>query len=420
MDLAAIDHDIAAAFVDGRRDPFSVDWTEHRHVAGRRAIRDLEAESPGALRDGLLAAIAWLTVLRVSQPASQKLDEARKKARVTVHLEHDVDVGWRELVSGMLAARSAGEARAHFVAWPTLADALRGLENALREARREAFHQLGIEDVAERFLGIERAHLASIARELLARTEELARERTHSSDTWPLDLDVRLARGAKDGWPARLTWRSSLSLLPGLDVRADLGTQSLPPECPRAFGAASFARAFEAIGVAFRRASSPPSVPFVQREPPLHVDAWRTGHVFAAVLGEPAFHVRVLGLAQGRARDQARTMSTAFLVHARMMALRVASSERGADVEALTALAFGEPLAASMRGVWPSCSDDDLARFVALLTVTERIDALRNREGDDWFRNPRAFATLRDLVQAPVESKPDTAQVIQRFEELLG
>jgi hypothetical protein len=163
-------------------------------------------------------------------------------------------------------------------------------------------------------------------------------------------------------------------------------------------------------------------VAFVMREPPLFADVHRTGYLFACVLCEPVFHTRVLELEAGRARDQARLLRTALLLEARTIALRVAAQGPRADFEALTAQAFGAPLPAAFRGVWPASSDEDLPRFVALVTVTERIAALRDREGDDWFRNPRAFASLRDLVQTPVETKVHDggARLAARFEELLG
>jgi hypothetical protein len=156
------------------------------------------------------------------------------------------------------------------------------------------------------------------------------------------------------------------------------------------------------------------------RESPLDPAPARTAIVFASALGEPALHARVLGLSRGRAADQSRALRVAFLLAVRFDALRVAI-RKGGDFDALTAHALGAPLPASIEGAWPAPRDEDLARFLAELTVLDRIDTLREREGDDWFRNPRAFATLRDLARAPAPLAEDAAaRLARRFEEVVA
>ena len=423
MDLERLDRDVAAAVADSH-DEATIDWEVHRHVAGQRTLRALENESASPLRDALVASVTFLTALRVSHPAAKRALEARTHARVVVR---DVEVDWQTIVHGMLAARSRDEAKVYFDAWPKLADALQGNAAAAQEIRQEAFRRLGIDDVPQHFLGVAHRDLVSSAEQLLASTTDLARactERPSGDPRWPLDLDLRLGRQATQGaWPSRLTWRTAAALLPGLlsaeGAHTDVGPRVAATVCPRAYGAVSFARALFAIGTAFRHAMSPASTPFVIRQPPLFSDGHRTGYLFAAIVGEPAFQRRVLQLAAGPARDQARTLRVAFLLHARALAVRVALGKRGADFEALTDAAFGAPLPKPFRQVWPVASDEDAARFVALLTVTERIDALRDREGDDWFRNPRAFAVLGDLVQTAVKSPALGIALGKRFEELL-
>ncbi len=423
MDLARLDRDVAAAVAEWRDDPASIDWDAHRHVSGQRTLRALEALSPTPLRDALLASVTYLTALRVSQPALKHAVEARTKARVLVR---DV-VDWRGLVNGMLAAQFRDEAQVYFDAWPTLAALLQGAARSVQEIRQEAFHRLGIDDVALHYLGVSRRDLVSNAARFITATTDLARactERPPGEPHWPLDLNIRLAREAKNGaWPSRLTWRTAAALLPGLlsghGVRTNLVSQVAASECPHAHGAASFARALSEIGAAFRRSVSPASVPFTERQPPLFPGAYRTGFLFASIVGEPAFHSRVLELAAGPARDQARMLRVAFLLHARTMAVQIAIGEPTADFEALTDAVFGAPLPSAFHRVWPTSSDEDVARFVALLTVYALEDALRDREGDDWFRNPRAFGTLADLACAPMKPNVDGLAFARRFEELL-
>ncbi len=194
----------------------------------------------------------------------------------------------------------------------------------------------------------------------------------------------------------------------GLELRA-----TIKNEPPKALGASSFARALASIGEVFHHGTRQKSEPFSMREPPLDPRPIRAGFVLASALGERVFHARVLGLSSGRAVDQARAVVASFLLAARTDAFRVA--QLGGDVGDLSDRVFG----AALR--WPPPRDEDFPRFVAWLASLDVIDALRNREGDDWFRNPRAFATLRDMSGAPA-SMPDgsVTRLARRFESLLG
>lgn len=415
MDLLRADRDVAAAVADVRRYGADVDWESHRHVAGRAALAEIDAESASPLRDALALHVAWLTVLRVSQPAERRLVAALAREAAVVRLERDVRLDLRGVVRGMLAAKTAGEARAHFAALPECGPIVQEPARTLREVRAEALRRLAIEDVSERFVGVASRALAAAAVRFLEATANLARETARSHEGFPLDLDVRLARAARDGWPARVTWRSVASLVPGLDARA-----TMPGDPPRALGATSFARALERIGAELRRTPESSATPFALRDTPLAPSAPRAGLVLASVAAEPAFHARVLGVSAGRARDQARSLSAAFLLDARFAAMRVAL-RRDNDFEALTALALGVPLARTLEGAWPILRDDDATRFFALLGVLDVTDALREREGEDWFRNPRAIETLRELWLAPIGlAEGAVDRLARRFEEVLA
>ncbi len=416
IDLARLDRDVATAAAALRDAPGEIDWEDHRHVSGQRALGELASESPSLLRDALASWVAWLTAARISQPMVQRAITARAASQAIVRVETDVRRDLDAVIAGMIGAKNGADARAYFGALPEATDALREPERSVRDVREEAFRRLGIDDVGTRFMGVLRSDLAEAARELLMRTSDVARSAVRAADPpWPIDLDARLAHHASEGWPSRLSWRNVASLMPGLRLR---GAPAGEP--PIVVGAASFVRALVAIAEMVQR-SWLPSAPFVVREPPLNASPHRTAFVVAAALGEPAFHARILGLSTGRARDQSRELRVAFLLDAQLAAFRVAASARGADIESLGALAFGAPLDARTTGVWPSSSDDDLARFHALLGAHDVIDALRSREGDDWFRNPRAWDTLRDLALAPPNDTPviDRARSLaKRFEEV--
>ena len=412
MDPARIDRDIETAALTP---PLEIDWEDYRHVSGRTALQELAEESPSALRDARMAWVTWLTATRISQPAVRGLFEARAREKTPVHLRREVEMTEPEIVRALVAAQSPGEARSLYEAWPEVAGRLAGDERRVRDVRREAFHRLGIDDVSQRLLGLPERDVTTAAERFLSSSRDLLRACVPDEPEWPLALDVRLARAATEGWPAHLTWRTAAELLPGLTLARNL------PEPPRALGGASFARALATLGATFRRACEERSVPFVLREPPLFVDAHRTGQLFAALAQEPAFHARILGLMPGRAKDQAHILRVALFLGARTLALRVALASPGADVEALSALALGAPLPRGLRDVFPRVQEDDAAELVALLTMLGRYDALRAREGDDWFRNPKAFSTLRDMVQEPIKvDKLDPAPLVRRFEEQLG
>jgi len=412
MELERADRDVAAAVADLRALGSRVDWDAHRHVSGQRGLREIEEQSASPLRDAVAAWIAWLTAVRVSQPAEQRLHAALADARAVVRLERDQQVDLRGIIDGLLAARTPGEARAWIAALPDVAAKMEEPERTLRETRAEAFRRLGIDDPSARFVGASRSDLVSAARELIASTDDLAHEITSRGEPWPIDMPWRLGRGAKEGWPSRLTWRTAAALVPGLEPKTMPGA-AMKGEPPRALGAASFARALWAIGESFHHSTRPKTEPFSIREPPLDPRPSRAGFVLASALGERALHARVLGLSGGRAADQARATVASFLLAMRTDAFRVA--QRGGDADDLSDRVFGAALG------WPPARDEDFPRLVAWLASLEVIDALREREGDDWFRNPRAFATLRDMSGAPA-SVPEgsVARLARRFEALLG
>ncbi|HEY1959856.1 MAG TPA: hypothetical protein VGH28_29815, partial [Polyangiaceae bacterium] len=256
MDLLRADRDVAAAVADLRRG--AIDWDAYRHVAGQRGLREIRDQPESPLQGALVSWVTWLTAERVVEPARERLAAARAEPSAVVRLERDARLSLDAIRAGLLASRSPGEARAHFTALPEAAAVAREPARTHREVRAEAFHRLGVEDVATRFLGSSTADLARRAREFLRATADLARESARSRDGWPLDLDVRLARGALDGWPSRLTWRTVAALLPGLAMR-----KTTPSDPPRALGAASFARALEAVGAVFHRSHARESTPFV-------------------------------------------------------------------------------------------------------------------------------------------------------------
>ena len=137
----------------------------------------------------------------------------------------------------------------------------------------------------------------------------------------------------------------------------------------------------------------------------------RLSALFAAATLEPAFHRRALGLSSGQAGDQARRLGRCALLTVRLAAGRLLLGEPGADYEEISAEVFGEPLPAELAGVWPRATERSGADWLALVTAAARYGELREREGDDWFRSPRAFATLRERFGAADEKAPEPHEV---------
>ncbi|HSQ64113.1 MAG TPA: hypothetical protein VLM85_12895 [Polyangiaceae bacterium] len=414
MDLLAVDRAVAAAFAAHRRAGEDTGWEAHRSVSGQRTLRELAAFAPSEIDKPFAAALARhvvrLTVLRVSQDAERRVGATLKDARAVVRLERAESLPYADVWKGLLAARSPGEARAYFAALADFGPALAEPLRELRQTREEIQRRLGVEDASSYFVGVPHATLVDSARAWLAASRDLARDVTRpraDEERWPLDLDLRLARHAALGWPARLSWRSVSELLAGLPSKPPLALGKAPDPV----GAASFVRALSHVGAAFRRAAAPGGLPFALREPPVFVDATRTGALFAAATLEPAFHRRALGLSPGQASDQARSLARSALLSARLAASRVVLGEPGADHEEISAELFGAPLPASLAGVWPRATERSDADWLALVTAAARYGELREREGDDWFRSPRAFQTLRERFGAADEKAPEPREV---------
>lgn len=242
-------------------------------------------------------------------------------------------------------------------------------------------------------------------------------------------LHAAVARGAGHGWPSRLSHR-------WLDETFGVGTMRLElnlPPLPEAVGAASFGRALSMFGFAFRLATASRSMPFAIAREPGFVGAHRLAFVFGALVVDPAFHVRMLGVGERIALAQARLLTGTALLEARLHAARVLLGDDQTPAtrelfEEVSTRLFGSPLDPKLRGAWPRARDDEPARWVALLEAGPLRESLRQRFDVDWFRNPRAWADLRAQGAVPSREPIDDSVVgdsgvvalAQTFERALG
>jgi hypothetical protein len=257
-----------------------------------------------------------------------------------------------------------------------------------------------------------RAHRARTSRDGLAPV-----------DTWRASI-ARETRGAD--WPARLTGEWIARCFSGLTDKKAQGFSR-----PSPIGAGSFLRAVASYGEALHRQESLRYAPLVLAHDAQFVDAHRTGALFALALTGTPFLVRELGTSRGSAQDTSRalTISLLFSARSRALAMLVATegvSERVTEIDAAT----GGPYA-RLGFLSPRPTDDEPARWLALLTSLEAHDRLVGAFDEDWYRNPRAARAFASRFALPAlattlldPEAPDLDRVVEtvakRFERILG
>jgi len=232
-------------------------------------------------------------------------------------------------------------------------------------------------------------------------------------------LGTLLAESAQEGWPARLSERTTLDLLG--DKAWIHGLRLRPFRVPEARGASSFLLALTQAGRAISDAASAARSPFV-----LATDVFDLRrHTLGALLGllplSPTFASRRLGLGPGRVREQQRTLAQAALADLRVGAFRVllrdlltGSARRlRSELPELSDGALGFELPPEVAGAFIRVSPRDSQRFAGALLAARRHESLVQAHDEDWFRNPRAIAELRAELGEPAPDLPDTETLAQ-------
>jgi hypothetical protein len=225
-------------------------------------------------------------------------------------------------------------------------------------------------------------------------------------------LCTLLAESASEGWPARLSARSTLDLLG--DAVWTHGLALRPFAVPEARGASSFLLALGEAGRAISDAASALRSPFV-----LSTDVFDLRrHAFGALLSmlplSATFASRRLGLGPSRVRDQQRVLARAMLAELRVAAFRVllrglllgSASRLCSDLPEVSDGALGFELPLDVAGVFIRVRPRDSQRFAGALLAATRYDSLVQTHDEDWFRNPRAVAELRAELGEPAPGLP--------------
>ena len=221
-------------------------------------------------------------------------------------------------------------------------------------------------------------------------------------------IGTLLAESAAEGWPARLSQRTTLDLLG--DPAWLHGLRLRPFAVPEARGAGSFLLALSHAGRALSDAASAQRSPFVLGTDVFDLQRNTVGALLGGLPLSPAFATRHLGLGPARVRDQQRTLARAVLADLHVAAFRVRLRElltRGqkalrSELPELSFHALGFELPESACGVFIRVRPRDSQRFVGALLAASRHETLLQTHDEDWFRNPRAIAELRAELSEPV------------------
>ncbi|HEY0467104.1 MAG TPA: hypothetical protein VGC79_23045 [Polyangiaceae bacterium] len=220
-------------------------------------------------------------------------------------------------------------------------------------------------------------------------------------------LSALLAETAQEGWPARLSQRTTLDLLG--DPAFFHGLRLRPFALPEARGAGSFLLALSHAGRALSDAASALRSPFVLGTDVFDLQRNTVGSLLGTLPLSPAFATRRLGLAPSRVRDQQRALARAVLADLRVSAFRVllrellsgGQSQLRSELPELSDSALGFELPASVAGVFIRVRPRDNQRFAGALLAASRHETLVRTHDEDWFRNPRAIAELRAELGEP-------------------
>jgi hypothetical protein len=376
----------------------------HREISTRSTFEQVCALPEGApakreLRDW----VAALTIERVTHEDRVELERAMRTECHTIAPLGDRAWSLRALsleavLTGIDARRDrilsdlvdiAGDASSRATWWLARRHAAAGQLGlaSLQAVEAPLAAELSIEQVVET---------------VLRSTDGQAGDALAGCSSWAEVLMRGSAPDALEGWPARLSaqWLWSLfgrgPLAEGLNVNVPpLGT----PTC-----GASFLRAFDVFGTALHRgAVALDGLPFFLRERPYDAACASYGTLFASLLASVPFLRRRLGLGTATAREQARMMALAMLVHTRVAAIKAAvascpDQERASHAHTSVGVrALLTTLPEELTGVVPRYDPRAVSKLTGIMVGAALREQLEERFDEDWFDNPRALSFIREI-----------------------
>lgn len=251
--------------------------------------------------------------------------------------------------------------------------------------------------------------LVALAEQLLAETDDVADNAWQKG--WPAFFEAGLATEAADGWPARLAPDTLRRLLGEKELFRGLILE--PGPLPERLYPVSFLRAAAQIGRALCRALEPRDLPFVVRRDAHDLRGHQVASLFCLWSQSAPFLMQRLGQSRILAKQDARSLTRALVVHARLSAVRLIlchALSRGEDAirgtfQELSLRLLGTELEAESALARFRVRHDEQARFVGLLSALARYESLKETYNEDWYLNPRAQEDLRAelMLPAPVQ-----------------
>jgi hypothetical protein len=356
-------------------------------------VRDLPEHDP--LRGELMRWVFRFAEQRINGPWFVREAE----------LEHVSEHPVREPVEGSFTLRAMTRA------------ALRGQDGALWHAARErsagglgahraAFwerrHELSVRIGLPSFFALEPLVPLAVseATALLSATDDAARELVPQGMSG--FVETALARGAAEGWPARLAPDTLGPLLGHVDWLRSLPIEA--PTLPDRLAPASFARALGHLGEAWARAMAPRDQPFVIARDVAGLFTHTQGALFASLVREPVYLRRQLALTGAATASHTRALSIATLCWVRLAAARCllaswapAGGPELIDRQAeLMARLIGRELPRDTTLGLIRLRTNEAQRFAAHLLAATRREDLLSAHDEDWFRSPRAIEQVRE------------------------
>jgi hypothetical protein len=410
IDWIAIDRRIARADRALRADRRALrddpdtpqDWFDaDRVVTTRSTFVDASALEPAdPLREGLRRWLFRLAIARIAQPAIVEVARARAAPRIELERPEVGRFSLREIVKKIVAEPSDGRRLEWMAGLAHASGDVSARERDLAFAVREIGKRLGVDDPSRLTSPCEPDVTRALAREMLDETLDLTRCALAGCAS-PSDVLGRIVgQNAPGVWPQTSLFIDEIfghtPLLSGIEPF----TGRPPP----VVGASSLVRRLSAFGAAYARAAAPRAAPFVIGHDATETHPRRRGALFAMLLLDRTFLVRMLGFSRGAARGAAKTIATALLASIRLEAARTLLDPATApprEVSEAMEEALLCPMPAALAAVFPRpCREADV-RLVACVLASSDEHSMIERFDEDWFRNPRGLVHLRERDAEP-------------------
>jgi hypothetical protein len=281
---------------------------------------------------------------------------------------------------------------------------------------QEIAKRAGLAHLDDVYSPLPAAERTVLATELTLATNDLARDVLGSGDSLGGVLARLGAEGLAVPLPKVLGPRWVVELFPKEAGIFELPGLSLGA-LPKGISATSYARLLARLGARYADAATACEVLPPFGATPAELRRRTFGVLFASLLLSPIFLQRRLGFSAREASAATRAYALSFFGHVRLAAAKVSAREallsgngqlarQAAADHAAQALYTEIPRGLAL--VLPRPRLTDPGSFLALSAGATLANELREEFDEDWFRNPKAFGKLRDLL---ARQEPLTADV---------